>query len=52
MLEYDRIDILEGIDAHQKNMIFLTIGILKILVLSANKSLQSLSWFNAKSFEF
>ena len=38
MLEYDRIDILEGIDVnkkmHQKNVIFLTIGILKILFLS------------------
>ena len=38
MLEYDRIDISEGIDVnkkmHQKNVIFVTIGILKILVLS------------------
>ena len=38
MLEYDRIDISEGIDVnkkmHQKNLIFVTIGILKILVLS------------------
>ena len=38
MLEYDRIDISEGIDVnkkmHQKNLIFVTIGILKILVLN------------------
>ena len=40
MLEYDRIDISEGLivikQVHQKNMIFATIGILKILVLSMN----------------
>ena len=38
MLEYDRIDISKGIDInktnYQKNVIFATIGILKILVLS------------------
>ena len=38
MLEYDRIDISEGIDVNeqvdQKNVIFVTIGILKILVLN------------------
>ena len=40
MLEYDRIDISEGIDVNeqvdQKNVIFVTIGILKILVLNMN----------------
>ena len=40
MLEYDRIDISEGImlvkQVCQKNAIFLAIGILKILVLSMN----------------
>ena len=41
MLEYDRIDILEGIvmlikQIYQKNMIFVTISILKILVLNMN----------------
>ena len=40
MLEYDRIDISEGIDVNKtsasKNMIFFTIGILKILILSMN----------------
>ena len=40
MLEYDRIDISEGIDVNeqvdQKNVIFVTIGILKILVLGMN----------------
>ena len=38
MLEYDRIDVSEGIDvnkkAYQKNVTFVTIGFLKILVLS------------------
>ena len=37
MLEYDKIDILEGIDVYQvyqKNVILVTIGILKMLVLS------------------
>ena len=38
MLEYGRIDISEGIDVNkkvcQKNVIIVTIGILKILVLS------------------
>ena len=37
MLEYDRIDFSELMlikKMHQKNMIFVTIGILKILVLS------------------
>ena len=38
ILEYDRIDILEGIDVNKtntsKNVIFVFIGILKILVLS------------------
>ena len=38
MLEYSRIDISEGIDVNknvcQKNVIIVTIGILKILVLS------------------
>ena len=41
MLEYDRVDVSEGIDVnkqvHQKNKIFATIGILKILVLSMNR---------------
>ena len=39
MLEYDRIDICEGSDVNkvnQKNVIFVTIGILMILVLSTN----------------
>ena len=40
MLEYDRIDISEGIDVNKtnasKNVIFVIIGILKILVLSMN----------------
>ena len=40
MLEYDRIDISEGIDANKtslsNNVTFVTIGILKILVLSMN----------------
>ena len=40
MLERDRIDISEGIDANKtnasKNMIFVAISILKILVLSMN----------------
>ena len=40
-IEYDRTDISEGIDVskglvHQNNVIFVTIAILKILVLSAN----------------
>ena len=37
MLEYDRINISEKVDVkqmHQKNAIFATIGILKILVLN------------------
>ena len=41
MLEYDRIDISEGIDVNKqvywKNVIFVTIGMLKILVLSMNR---------------
>ena len=41
MLEYDRIDISEGIDinktnASRQNVIFVTIGIFKILVLNMN----------------
>ena len=40
MLEYNRTDISERIDVnkqmHQKNVIFVTIGILKILALSMN----------------
>ena len=40
MLEYDRIDILEGImlikQIYRKNVIFVTTGILKILVLNMN----------------
>ena len=40
MLEYDRIDISVGIDVNKtnasKNVIFVTIGILKMLVLSMN----------------
>ena len=38
MLEYDRIDISEGIDVktHQKNVIFVIIGIFKILVFNMN----------------
>ena len=34
MLEYDRIDISEGIDAKKTNVIFVIIGTLKILVLN------------------
>ena len=38
MLEYDRIDISEGVDVNKtslsKDVIFVTIGILKILVLN------------------
>ena len=41
MLEYDRIDISEGIDVnkqvHQKNVIFPAIGILKILALGMSR---------------
>ena len=41
MLEYDRIDISEGIDVNKqvywKNVIFVTIGMLKTLVLSMNR---------------
>ena len=37
MLEYERIDISEGIDVNktnfQKNAVYVTIGILKVLVL-------------------
>ena len=40
MIEYERIDILEGIDVnkkiYQKDVIFVTVGILKILVLNMN----------------
>ena len=40
MLEYERIDISEGMmlikQIYQNNVIFLTIGILKILVLNLN----------------
>ena len=40
MLEYDRIDISKGTDVNKtnlsKNVIFVTIGILKILVLNMN----------------
>ena len=40
MLEYDTIDISEGTDVNKtsasKNVIFVTIGILKILVLGMN----------------
>ena len=40
MLEYEIINILEGIDVlnqiYQKNAIFVTIGILKILILNMN----------------
>ena len=40
MLEYERIDISEGIDVNKTNLsrecAFVTIGILKILVLSVN----------------
>ena len=40
MLEYDRIDISEGVDVNKKKLskdwIFLIIGILKMLVLSMN----------------
>ena len=40
MLEYDRIDISEKTtltkQVHQKSVIFVTIGVLKILVLSMN----------------
>ena len=35
MLEYEIIDISEGMDV-QKNVIFATIGVLKILVLNIN----------------
>ena len=41
MLAYDRIDISEGIDINKtsvsKSVIFVTTGILKILVLSMNR---------------
>ena len=41
MLEYDRIEISKGINVSQtnasKNLIFVAIGILNILVLSMNK---------------
>ena len=41
MLEYDRIDISEELmlikQVHQKSVIFVAIGILKILVLSMNR---------------
>ena len=54
MLEYDRVDISEGVNVNKtnalKNVIFVIIDILKILVLSMSISLQWLSWFNAKSF--
>ena len=40
MVEYDRVDISEALmvieQVHQKNVIFVTIGNLKILVLSMN----------------
>ena len=40
MLEYERIDISEGIELikqiYQKSAVFVTIGILKILVLNMN----------------
>ena len=40
MLEYNRIDVSEGIDVnktnYQKSVIFVIIGILKILVLNMN----------------
>ena len=39
MIEYERIDISEGIETkqnYQKNVIFVTIDILKILVLNMN----------------
>ena len=40
MLEYERINILEGIDVlnqiYPKNVMFVTIGILKILALNMN----------------
>ena len=40
MIEYERIDISEGIDVnkkiYQKSVIFVTIGILKISVLNMN----------------
>ena len=35
-----------------KNAIFVTIGILKILVLSMRNIFAMVVWFNAKSFEF
>ena len=54
MLEYDRIDISEGIDlikqVHQKNVMFVFIGILKILVLGMSRIF--VSRVNAKSYEF
>ena len=41
MLEYERIDITKEIDVNKtnlsKNVIFMTVGILKILVLSMNQ---------------
>ena len=36
MLEYDKIDVLSIQQIYQKNAIFFTIGILKILVLHMN----------------
>ena len=55
MLQNDNIS--EGADVNKtnasKNVMFVNIGILKILVLSMIvMTLQWLSWFNAKSYAF
>ena len=45
MLEYNRLDISEGIDVNKanasKNVIFVIIGILKILIVGANHILAT-----------
>ena len=54
MLEYDRIDISEGIDVNKTNLSkecdFVTIGILKILVLSMRSVFAMV--VNAQSYDF
>ena len=37
---------------HQKSVIFVAFGILKILVIGMDRIFAILSWFNAKSYEF
>ena len=48
MLDYDRIDISEGIDV----VIFVIIGTLKILALSMNHNFIMVVMVYAKSYEF